>query len=375
MNFELTEEQRAVQETFARYARERLKPEAQAIDEKAEFPREQFQAVGRLGYFGMRYPESAGGSGMDIVSYCLASEELAYGSLSVAAACAMQSLMGTYFLHRFATDTQKKELFEPALKGEKVGTICITEPDAGSDLSNISTSAVPDGEGGWVLNGRKMWITQAPVADFFTVFAKVDDVLNVFLVTRDNPGLNVGRNIDKMGVKASVTSEVVLDDCSVPGDTLLGEPGKGADYLREILDEIRVMTGALAVGTARAALEDSLEYAKQRIQFKKPISKFQAVKMKLADMAMQIEVARQFVLYAAWRSDKGLANSKQAAMAKLFASEAALDVCDKAARVLASYGYAMEYPVQRYLRDIRFTLIGGGTSEILKLIIAKEVGA
>jgi butyryl-CoA dehydrogenase len=160
----------------------------------------------------------------------------------------------------------------------------------------------------------------------------------------------------------------------VEGDALLGPPGKGAGYLREILDEIRVMTGALAVGCGRAALEDSLAYAKERVQFGKPISKFQAIKLHLADMAVELETARCFVLYAAWRSDQGMENTKEAAMAKLYASEAALSVCDKAARVLASYGYAMEYPIQRYLRDIRFTLIGGGTSEILKLIIAKEIG-
>jgi butyryl-CoA dehydrogenase len=202
----------------------------------------------------------------------------------------------------------------------------------------------------------------------------VEDVLNVFLVTRDNPGLKVGKNIEKMGVKASVTSEVSFEDCRVEKDALLGEPGKGAGYLREILDEIRVMTGALAVGTARAALEDSLAYAQQRVQFGKPIAKFQAIKLLFADMATELEAARRLVLYAAWRSDRKMDNTKEAAMAKLFASETGLSVCDKAARVLASYGYAMEYPVQRYLRDIRFTLIGGGTSEILKLIIAKEVG-
>jgi alkylation response protein AidB-like acyl-CoA dehydrogenase len=373
MDFELNDEQRAIRETFNRFAREKLKPAAESIDEAEEFPAEAFRTAGELGYFAMRYPVEAGGVGADVVSYCLASEELAYGSLSVAAACAMQSLMGTYFLHRFGTKAQKAELFEPALKGEKIGTICITEPDAGSDLSNISTTAREDNDG-YVLNGRKMWITQAPVADFFTVFAKVEGVLNIFLVTKDNPGLVVGRNIQKMGVKASVTSEVSFEECTVPKDALLGEPGKGEAYLREILNEIRVMTGALAVGCARAALEDSLAYAKERVQFGKPISKFQAVKLMFAEMATDLEAARQFVLYAAWRSDQGLPNTKQAAMAKLFASEAALTVCDKAARVLASYGYAMEYPIQRYLRDIRFTLIGGGTSEILKLIIAKEVG-
>ena len=374
MNFELTDEQQAIQETFRKFAKEKLKPQAAAIDEKGEFPREAFHEAGRLGFFGMRYPESAGGVGADVVSYCLAAEELAYGSLSVAAACAMQSLMGTYFLHRFATDAQRAELFTPALAGEKVGTICITEPDAGTDLKGIATAAVREGDR-FVLNGRKIWITQAPVADFFTVFARLDGALNIFLVKRDDAGLVVGRNIKKMGVWASVTSEVFFEDCAIPTDRLLGEEGKGESYLREILNEIRVMTGALAVGQARAALDDSLEYAKQRKQFGKPIAAFQAIKLKFGEMATDLEAARRLVLYAAWRTGQGLPNTKEAAMAKLFASEAALGVCDQAARVLASYGYAMEYPIQRYLRDIRFTLIGGGTSEILKLIIAKETGA
>jgi butyryl-CoA dehydrogenase len=374
MNFELTPDQEAIQGTFRRFAREKLKPAAAAVDEKGEFPRELFREAGALGFFGMRYPESAGGSGADVVSYCLASAELAYGSLSVAAACAMQSLMGTYFLHRFATDEQKERLFLPALAGDKVGTICITEPDAGTDLKGISTAAVRDGDG-FVLNGRKIWITQAPVADFFTVFAKLDGVLNIFLVERKDEGLVVGRDIKKMGVWASVTSEVSFEDCRIPADRLLGEEGKGAGYLSEILNEIRVMTGALAVGQGRAALDDALEYAGQRKQFGKPIAAFQAIKLKLAEMATDLEAAERLVLYAAWRSDQGLPNTREAAMAKLFASEAALTVCDKAARILASYGYAMEYPVQRYLRDIRFTLIGGGTSEILKLIISKETGA
>jgi alkylation response protein AidB-like acyl-CoA dehydrogenase len=373
MDFTLTPEQETIRDTFHRFAKEKIKPRAAAIDEKGEFPREVFLQVGELGFFGMRYPESAGGSGADVVSYCLAAEEIAYGSLSVAAACAMQSLMGTYFLQRFGTAAQRKELFEPALVGEKVGTICITEPDAGTDLKGIATTATRDGDG-FVLKGTKIWITQAPVADFFTVFARLDGLLNIFLVKKSDKGLVVGRNIKKMGVWASVTSEVFFEDCRIPADRLLGEEGKGEIYLREILNEIRVMTGALAVGQGRAALEDSLAYAKERKQFGKPIAAFQAIKLKFAEMDTDLEAARRLVLYSAWRSDQGLPNTKEAAMAKLFASEAALGVCDKAARVLASYGYAMEYPIQRYLRDIRFTLIGGGTSEILKLIIAKETG-
>ena len=237
----------------------------------------------------------------------------------------------------------------------------------------MTTRAVRDA-GEWVVSGQKTWITSAPVADFFTVFAKTsEDEISPFLVPRDTPGLTVGRNIPKMGVRASVTSEVFLDNCRVPGRFLLAEEGKGREVLEEILEKIRLMTGALAVGAGRGALEAALEYAGERAQFGRPIKTFQAIKMRLAEMATELEAARQLVHYGAWRDDCGLPSRKEAAMAKLFASEAGLKVCDGAARVLASYGYAEEYPVERHLRDVRFTLIGGGTSEILKLVIAKEI--
>jgi butyryl-CoA dehydrogenase len=285
----------------------------------------------------------------------------------------MQSLMGTYFLYRSGDERIRDEFRRPALAGERVGTICFTEPGAGSDLSAIATRAERDGDE-WVVSGQKTWITSAPVADFFTVFAKTsEDEISPFLVPRDTSGLTVGRNIPKMGVRASVTSEVFLNDCRVPGRFLLAEEGKGREVLEEILEKIRLMTGALAVGAGRGALEAALAYAGERVQFGRPIKAFQAIKMRLAEMATELEAARRLVHYGAWRDDRGLPSRKEAAMAKLFASETGLKVCDGAARVLASYGYAEEYPVERHLRDVRFTLIGGGTSEILKLVIAKEI--
>jgi butyryl-CoA dehydrogenase len=373
MDFSLTEEQQAIRDAFRRLVDDKVVPRAGEIDRAAVFPRDEFRAVGELGFFGMRYPEEVGGSGQDVVSYCLAVEELARGSLSVAAACTMQSLMGTYFLYRAGDEGIRDEFLRPALAGERVGTICFTEPGAGSDLSAIATRAERDGNE-WVVSGQKTWITSAPVADFFTVFAKTsEDEISPFLVPRDTPGLTVGRNIPKMGVRASVTSEVFLNDCRVPGRFLLAEEGKGREVLEEILEKIRLMTGALAVGAGRGALEAALEYAGERAQFGRPIQAFQAIKMRLAEMATELEAARRLVHYGAWRDDRGLPNRKEAAMAKLFASEAGLKVCDGAARVLASYGYAEEYAVERHLRDVRFTLIGGGTSDILKLVIAKEI--
>ncbi len=374
MDFELSQEQQTVRDTFARFCDEKIAPQAEAIDEAHEFPRELFAALGELGFFGMRYPEEDGGSGMDLNSFCLALTEIARGSMSLAGAVAMQSLMGTKFLHMLGNEDIRKRLFAPALLGEKIGAICMTEPNAGSDLGSISTHAVKV-DGGYRLNGQKMWVTSAPVADFFTVFATVGEekALTIFLLEKDFEGLVVGRAIEKMGVRALPTSELALDDCFAPETHCLSAVGDGVKHLRKLLAEIRIITGAMAVGGGRGALNEAVRYAAERKQFGKPINRFQAIQLKLAEMATDLEAAEQLVHYAAWLKQNDKPCHQQSAMAKLFASEAATTVCDKAARVLASYGFAMEYPVQRHLRDIRFTLIGGGTSEILKLIIAKEL--
>jgi len=374
VDFALTDEQKLVSETFARFSDERIRPRSAAVDEAKEFPRELFNELAELGFFGLRYPESVGGSNMDFVSYCLAVTEIARGSMSLAAVGAMQSLMGTHFLNELGGDDIQERLLRPALRGEKIGTICITEPNAGSDLASIATTARKV-EGGYALNGQKMWITSAPVADFFTVFARCGEEkrLTIFVAERSFPGLIVGRTIEKMGVWASPTSEVSFQDCFVPDSQRLGAEGEGEAELRKILAEIRIMTGALAVGVARAAIDDAVQYAAERVQFGKPINRFQAVQIKLAEMGTDLEAAILLVHNAAWLNQKGRPHSRQAAMAKLFATECATTICDKASRIFASYGYAMEYPMQRYLRDVRFTLFGGGTSEILKLIIAKEM--
>ena len=373
---EIPDEIAAIRETFARFSDEQITPRAEEIDEAGEFPREIFQAVGALGFFGMRYPEAVGGLGLGLFAYCKAVEEIARGSLSVAACVSMQSMMGTNFVNALGNEDHHERLLKPALRGEKIGTICITEPNAGSDLGSISTSAEAV-EGGYKLNGQKMWVTLAPVADFFTVFARAgeDKKLTIFLLERGFEGLDVGRAIHKMGVRALPTSELAINDCFVPEANRLGEIGAGENELKKILDQIRIMTGALAVGVARAALADAIQYAGERQQFGRPIGKFQALQLKLAEMATDLKASSLLVDHAARLFDEGQPLRQEAAMAKLFATEAALTICEKAARIFASYGFAMEYPVQRHLRDIRFTLIGGGTSEILKLIIAHEVAA
>jgi butyryl-CoA dehydrogenase len=331
MDFEISDEQRLLSETFTRFCDERIKPNAAAIDEAKQFPRDLFMELADLGFFGLRYPEAVGGAGHE-------------------------------------------RLLKPALRGEKIGVICITEPNAGSDLSAIATAAkrVP---GGYLLNGQKMWITVAPNADMFTVFARTGEKkqLTIFLVEKEFAGLTVGKTIEKMGVWAAPTAELAFEDCFVPDDHRLGEEGEGEAELRKLLDEIRIMTGALAVGIARAALDDAVEYSAQRQQFGRPINRFQAIQLKLAEMGTDLEAATRLVHYAAWLKANDKPHRREAAMAKLFASEKAAKICDQACRVLGSYGYAMEYNAQRYLRDVRFTLIGGGTNEILKLIIAREM--
>jgi len=377
MDFDLTEEQQAIRDTFARFCDARIAPQAAALDEAHAYPLQLFRELAALGFFGMRYPEEVGGSGLGLTEFCLALAEIARGSMSLAGAVAMQSLMGSKFLHMLGNEDIIERLFKPALAGEKIGAICMTEPNAGSDLDGIATSARKV-DGGYVINGQKTWITSAPVADFFTVFARAGEEkkLTIFLVEKDFAGLVVGREIHKMGVWALPTSEVAFDDCFVPDSHRLSkEEGDGEGHLRKTLAEIRIITGAMALGVARAALDEAVRYAGERKQFGKPINRFQAIQMKLAEMATGLEAAIHLVYYAAWLHGAGRPHHKEAAMAKLFSTETAASVCDQAARVLASYGYAMEYPVQRYLRDVRFTLIGGGTSEILKLIIAKEVSS
>jgi acyl-CoA dehydrogenase len=375
MNFDLNDIQKEIQATFREFANKRIKPQAAKLDEEKIFPKELFKEAGDLGFFGMRYPEKDGGTGLDIVSYSLAVIEIARGSLSLAAACTMQSLMGTYFLYRFGNNEIKLNYFSEALKGNKIGGICMTEPNAGSDLMGIKTMAKVT-EDGFILNGQKTWVTSAPVADFFTVLARTDnhEQLSIFFVPANLPGILVGKSIEKMGVRASVTSEVGFNEVKLPKKYLLGKIGEGTKCLKEILAEIRIMTAALAIGVATAAYEDALEYAKTRVQFGKPIGKFQAVQMKFADMSVQLEMAKHYLMFAAHLSDKNLPRQKEAMIAKLYASEISNNICDEASRVLASYGYAVDYNIERYLRDARFTLIGGGTSEILKINIAKELG-
>jgi alkylation response protein AidB-like acyl-CoA dehydrogenase len=378
VDFSFSEQQELLRRSIAGFVDQEVVPAAARIDEEGQFPAALFQKAADLGYLGIRYPEKYGGAGGDNVMFALLCEELARGSMSVAATVSMQCLMGTDFVHRFGTEEQKQRLLVPAIRGEKIGVIAMTEPDAGSDLGAIKTTARREG-GDYVLNGRKMWITNASVADFFTVAAKTDPQagfkgVDMFVVERGTPGLTVGKDIAKMAVLGQSVGELILEECRVPAIQLFSAEGTGYQNLQEILAEIRIMMGSLSLGLARAALEAAVRYSQERMQFGRPIAKFQAISHRLVDMATQLEAARLMVYRAASLLDRRERDMKLASMAKLFASEMANQVADGATRIFASYGLAMEYPAQRYFRDARFLLLGGGTSEVLRGIIARQMG-
>ena len=377
MDFSLTEDQQFFIDNLSRLVDGMIKPKAEEIDVKDEITTDIIRELGKLEYLGIRYPESVGGMDADMLTYALFIEEIARGSLSVGANVAMQTLMGTDFIFRFGSDEIKERCFFPALKGEKYGTIAFTEPNAGSDLAGIRTTAQKDGDS-YIINGHKTWITNATVADFATVIATTDRSkglkgLGFFLVERDTPGYIVGKKIDKLGTRGAENTELTFQDCRIPAENLLGEEGKGVVYLGLILAEIRIMTGALALGLAKTAYEDGLQYSKERTAFGRPIAKFQLIASKLTDMYINYEAAKLMVYKAAWLKDNGLPHMKESASAKMFATEMACKVVDEVTRIYGAYGFAMEYGAQRYFRDARFLLYGGGTHEILKTVIAREL--
>jgi alkylation response protein AidB-like acyl-CoA dehydrogenase len=373
-----TADQEEFRKAVARFVDAEVAPAAEAIDERGEFPAKLFKRLGELGYLGLRYPEKYGGADADMVTYCLFAEELARGSLSVAAVAAMQSLMGTYFIYKYGSEALRARYLVPALRGELIATFGLTEPNAGSDVAAIATRAQRRGDR-YVLRGTKTWVTSAPVADILTVAAKTSDErgmksIALFLLDRATMrGITLGKSIEKMAVRGSVTGEILLEDVEVPAEHLLGGETGGVEKIGGILSEIRVMTAAISVGLARAAYQAALAYARERHAFGKPIGEHQAIGFKLADMLTSLHAAILVTYQAAAQVDEGRIVTREAAIAKLFASETAVRITDEAARIFASYGLAMEYPVQRYFRDARFLLPGGGTSEILRLIIGRDL--
>ncbi len=378
MDFNFTPEQdlfrQSVREFAARYVRPRIKE----MEEKEDVPQDLMRQMAEQGFYGIRYAEEWGGQGGDNVMFAIFNEEMAHCYMSTAARAMMQCLMGTEFINLYGTEEQKTNFLVPAIQGEKYGTLAITEPAGGTDLGAMQTTAVREGDE-YVISGQKSWITGAHVVDFITIAAKTDPEagfrgVDMFLLESDRPGVVVGDRIDKLIARASGCYEMFFDDVRIPADRLFGgEEGKGFALLRNILNDIRVHTAALGLGIAQAAYEESVEYAQQRVAYGRPIIKWQAIQHKLAKMRVDIDAARLMIYYAAWRMDQGLPVNVEAATCKYFITEALLRIVDDASRIFGGYGASMDMNIQRYLRDARWLLYGGGTQTMILNIIAAEI--
>jgi alkylation response protein AidB-like acyl-CoA dehydrogenase len=377
MDFELSEDQRLIRDMVRDFAQKQIAPVAARLDEEETFPLPIFKQMGELGLLGLLIPEQHGGAGADAISYAIAIEEVARASGSVALTYAAHSSLATYPFHLFGSDEQKRRFLAPLAGGQMIGAWALTEPGSGSDAANMATTARRDGQS-WLIDGSKVFITNGSVADLVIVAAVTDkskghNGISQFIVEKGTPGFQTGKNEKKLGLRASVTTQLFFSDCRVPADHLLGSEGDGYRQALITLDGGRIGIGAMAVGLAQAALDAALSYAQQRVQFGQPISRFEAIQFMLSDMATEIDAARLMVRRAAWLKDTGRPFTKEAAMAKLFASEAADRVCNKAIQIHGGYGYITDYPVERYWRDARLCEIGEGTSEIQRLVIAKQL--
>ncbi|MCL6452440.1 MAG: acyl-CoA dehydrogenase family protein [Alicyclobacillus sp.] len=376
MNFDLTDEQRMIRDTVREFAEAEIAPIAAELDRESRFPVEIFRRMGELGFLGLPIPEAYGGAGADSISYCLAVEEIGRACGGTGLSYEAHVSLACTPLLLYGTEEQKQRYLVPLAQGEGLGSFGLTEPGAGSDAGGTRTTAVRDGDE-WVINGNKIFITNAGYAKTVVLTAVTDKEnrgISAFIVPTDTPGFSTGQPYEKMGMRASNTVEVILDNVRVPADNLLGPLNAGFKQFLSTLDGGRVAIAALAVGIARCAFETALAYAKQRHQFGQPLSKFQAIQHKLADMAMHIDLARNAVLKAAWLKDQGRPYTKEASYAKLFASEMCTATCNQAIQVLGGNGYMREFPVERNLRDAKLIEIGEGTSEIQRLVIARQLG-
>lgn len=379
MDFSLTKEQQMIKEMVREFAEKEIKPIAIELDAKSMFAEDVFKKMGKLGLLGIPFPEEYGGSGGDTISYAIAVEEVgkACGGTGLSYAAAVS--LGASPIYYFGTEEQKQKYLIPITKGATLAAFGLTEPNAGSDAGGTRTTAVLDSDE-YVINGEKTWITNASYSRTITVTAvsgkdsRDKNIISAFIVPTDSPGLTINSNYEKMGVRASNTCEIILDNVRVPKKNLLGDPEKGFKQFLFTLDGGRISIAALAVGIAQAAFDRALAFSKERIQFGRTISNFQAIQFKLADMAMEIELARNMVYKAAWLKDNKKPFAKEAAFAKLFASETSFRTSNQAIQIHGGSGYMREYEVERYLRDAKLLEIGEGTSEIQRMVIARQLG-
>jgi alkylation response protein AidB-like acyl-CoA dehydrogenase len=377
MDFGLTEDQQQLRKTVREFAEAEIKPHVMEWDEAQTFPVDVFRNLGRLGVLGAVFPEDLGGSGYSYVDYAIVVEELARVDPSIALSVAAHVSLCANHIYTAGSAEQKQRYLPKLASGEWIGSWSLTEPEAGSDASGMRTTAVRDGDF-WVLNGSKTFTTNAHVADVGVVMAVTDRAssshgISAFIIEKGTPGFRVGKKENKLGMRCSPTGEVLLTDCRLPNSQVCGKPGEGfVDSLR-ILDGGRISIAALAVGTAQGAYEAALSYSKQRKQFSRFISEFQAIQHKLADMATDIDASRLLTLRAAWLKDSGAPLNKESAMAKLFASETAVRVANEAVQIHGGYGFIKDYPVEKFYRDAKLCTIGEGTSEIQRMVIARQL--
>lgn len=379
MDFDLSQEQTMIQKMVHDFADHEIAPKAAEIDRTGRFPVETFKRLGELGLLGLPISEEYGGAGADTISYALAVEEIGRACGSTGLSYAAHVSLGCGPLYYFGTDKQKRQYLAPLASGAALGAFGLTEANAGSDAGATETRAVREGDH-YVINGNKAFITNAGYAKTIVVTAVVGkdergkNVIGSFIVPTDAAGFSVTRTYEKMGLRGSNTCELALEDVRVPISNLLGSETGGFKQFLYTLDGGRISIGALSIGIARAAYEAALHYAKERIQFGQSISKFQAIQFKLADMAMHIELGRNMVLKAAWLKDQHRPFTKESAMAKLFASEICMRATDQAVQIHGGAGYVQDFPVERYMRDAKLMEIGEGTSEIQRMVIARQIG-
>ncbi|PIC72222.1 acyl-CoA dehydrogenase [Sporosarcina sp. P2] len=378
MNFDLTQEQQMVKKLMRDFSNEEVAPGAVDRDRSGKFPVEIFQKLSEMGMMGLPFPEKYGGGGADTISFAIVTEELSRACASTGITYSAHISLGGAPLNLFGTKEQKQKYLTPICTGESFGAFGLTEPNAGSDAGGTETSAVLS-NGQYTINGSKVYITNASYAKHLALTAVTGredgkKEISAIIVPTDLKGFKIIDNYEKMGLHASNTTELLLEDVVVPEENLLGESGKGLQQFLVTLDGGRIGIGAMAVGIAQAAYERALNYSKERKQFGKTLSSFQITQFKLADMAMKIELARTMVYKAAWLKDQGRMFTKEASMCKLYASEIAMEVADEAIQIHGGYGYMREYEVERYLRDAKLLEIGEGTSEVQRMVIARQLG-
>jgi len=374
MVFALTKEQQMIQTVIRDFAKNEVEPIAAEVDAQERFPRETYDKMREAQMLGLPFPKEYGGAGGDSISYAICIEELSRHCATTGVMYSAHISLGTNPIYMFGNEEQKQKYLVPMAKGDKMGAFGLTEPNAGTDSAAQQTTAVKDGEN-YILNGAKVFITNGGEADVYIVFAMTDKTkgnrgISAFIVEKEFPGFSIGKKEEKLGIRGSATTELIFENCIVPAANLLGGENQGFKVAMKTLDGGRIGIAAQALGIAQGALDQSIDYMKERVQFGKPIASFQGLQWMIAEMGTQVEAARLLVYRAAWNKDQGLPYAKEAAMAKLFASETAMSVSTKAVQLHGGYGYTRDYPVERMMRDAKITEIYEGTSEVQKMVIS-----